>query len=273
MPGSSAPDHTWRLELPDEPIEVVGDELRLHQVVTNLLTNARKHTPAGTTVTVAATPSRVQVHDDGPGFPPDLLPHAFERFARADQSRQRDGGAGLGLSMVQAIVRSHGGTVAPHERARRHDDHGAAPRIDSGIPSARLTPRLSDNLGDRCGAEGDSDDGTGDGHPHRPSRGEHSREEFERAEARTAHNYHPLPVVLAHAEGAWMTDVDGRRFLDLLAGYSALNFGHGHPRLRRRRARAARQADADQPGVRPRPVRRLLPPRSATCAARTWCCR
>ena len=58
-----------------------------------------------------------------------------------------------------------------------------------------------------------------------------SAEEFERAEARTAHNYHPLPVVLSHAEGAWMTDVDGRRFLDLLAGYSALNFGHSHPAL------------------------------------------
>ena len=55
--------------------------------------------------------------------------------------------------------------------------------------------------------------------------------EVERAEARTAHNYHPLPVVLAHGEGAWMTDVDGNRFLDLLAGYSALNFGHSHPRL------------------------------------------
>jgi ornithine--oxo-acid transaminase len=59
----------------------------------------------------------------------------------------------------------------------------------------------------------------------------HSREEFERAEARTARNYHPLPLVLAHGEGAWMTDVDGRRFLDFLAGYSALNFGHGHPAL------------------------------------------
>jgi ornithine--oxo-acid transaminase len=46
-----------------------------------------------------------------------------------------------------------------------------------------------------------------------------------------AHNYHPLPVVLAHGEGAWVTDVDGKRYLDCLAGYSALNFGHGHPRL------------------------------------------
>ncbi|MER6916961.1 ornithine--oxo-acid transaminase [Streptomyces sp. NPDC000594] len=51
------------------------------------------------------------------------------------------------------------------------------------------------------------------------------------AEAHSAHNYHPLPVVIASAEGAWMTDVEGRRFLDMLAGYSALNFGHGNPRL------------------------------------------
>ncbi|GAA3803095.1 ornithine--oxo-acid transaminase [Nocardioides panacisoli] len=63
------------------------------------------------------------------------------------------------------------------------------------------------------------------------SKGGATPAEVLRAEARTAHNYHPLPVVLAQAEGAWMTDIDGRRFLDMLAGYSALNFGHGHPRL------------------------------------------
>ncbi|WUV84808.1 ornithine--oxo-acid transaminase [Streptomyces sp. NBC_01476] len=51
------------------------------------------------------------------------------------------------------------------------------------------------------------------------------------AEAHSAHNYHPLPVVVASAEGAWVTDVEGRRYLDMLAGYSALNFGHGNPRL------------------------------------------
>jgi ornithine--oxo-acid transaminase len=51
------------------------------------------------------------------------------------------------------------------------------------------------------------------------------------AESHSAHNYHPLPVVIASAEGAWMTDVEGRRYLDMLAGYSALNFGHAHPRL------------------------------------------
>src|SRR5947199_7090465 len=51
------------------------------------------------------------------------------------------------------------------------------------------------------------------------------------ADAHSAHNYHPLPVVISSAEGAWATDVEGRRYLDLLAAYSALNFGHRHPRL------------------------------------------
>ena len=109
------PDHRWRLELPSDvpqPVEVTGDEQRLHQVVTNLLTNALKHTPAGTTVTVSVRPDGFDVHDDGPGFPPEFVDHAFERFARVDQARERSGGAGLGLSLVEAIVGSHGGTVA-----------------------------------------------------------------------------------------------------------------------------------------------------------------
>jgi two-component system OmpR family sensor kinase len=116
-----APQHRWRLALPlagdpeePAPVHVVGDRLRLHQVVTNLLTNARKYTPVGTTVTVTVREGGFSVHDDGPGFPPDLIDHAFERFSRGDQSRHRehrDGGAGLGLSLVQAIVTSHGGSV------------------------------------------------------------------------------------------------------------------------------------------------------------------
>ncbi len=60
------------------------------------------------------------------------------------------------------------------------------------------------------------------------------------AAAHSAHNYHPLPVVIAEAEGAWVTDVGGRRYLDLLAAYSAINFGHRHPRLV---AAAQRQLD------------------------------
>ncbi len=124
------PDHAWRLKLPAESIVVTGDEQRLHQVVTNLLTNARKHTPPGTTVTVTAltvadgpgaddqpagqSVAEIRVHDDGPGFPADLVGSAFERFTRADSSRTRgdEGGAGLGLSLVHAIVAAHGGTVS-----------------------------------------------------------------------------------------------------------------------------------------------------------------
>ncbi|MCA1984003.1 sensor histidine kinase [Nocardioides nematodiphilus] len=120
------PLHRWRLVLPADgdpeepaPVHVTGDPLRLHQVITNLLTNARKHTPPGTTVTVSVQPGGFSVHDDGPGFPPELIDHAFERFSRGDQSRHRehrDGGAGLGLSLVQAIVTSHGGMVTLDSR-------------------------------------------------------------------------------------------------------------------------------------------------------------
>jgi two-component system OmpR family sensor kinase len=106
-----APDHRWRLDVPEEVVEVPGDEQRLHQVITNLLTNARKYTPPGTTVTVAARTDGFVVHDDGPGFPPQLLSTAFERFSRADTARNRADGAGLGLALVDAIVAAHGGSV------------------------------------------------------------------------------------------------------------------------------------------------------------------
>ena len=210
--GRSGRDHRWRLELPDEPALVHGDSARLHQVLVNLLGNAR--TPAGTTVTArvlwggphssprpspylapygmvhgpaygpqnnpnngnansntnansngfgpgspyafghgpgqgapsggggsgspyaapygspyavaraAAHPGTfgppqppsylsLQIEDDGPGIPSDLLPHVFERFARGDASRSRTAGGstGLGLAIVQAVVAAHGGRV------------------------------------------------------------------------------------------------------------------------------------------------------------------
>ena len=117
-------DHRWQLDLPDEPVVVTGDTSRLTQVLTNLLANARTHTPAGTTVTVGLGRSdggvRLTVVDDGPGIAPDLLPHVFERFARGSASRSRhDGSTGLGLAIVDAVVAAHGGTVAVHSRPRR----------------------------------------------------------------------------------------------------------------------------------------------------------
>lgn len=113
-------NHTWQLALLlDSPALVTGDEARLHQVVANLLANARVHTPAGTTVvaSVEVVDERcvIRVRDDGPGIPPHLLPSVFERFTRADASRARtshqDGGSGLGLAIVSAIVAAHGGGI------------------------------------------------------------------------------------------------------------------------------------------------------------------
>ncbi|WP_329482362.1 HAMP domain-containing histidine kinase [Kribbella sp. NBC_01484] len=112
-----SPDHHWALSLPPEPVVVTGDEQRLHQVVTNLLSNARRHTPAGTTVTVELIADDrhtavLTIHDNGPGIPADLQPNVFKRFTRADTSRTRDsGGSGLGLSLAQSITEAHGGIV------------------------------------------------------------------------------------------------------------------------------------------------------------------
>jgi two-component system, OmpR family, sensor kinase len=112
----AAPDHVWRLDLPDESLALDGDAARLHQVLANLLANARTHTPPGTTVTVSVRPdgdgALLRVCDDGPGIAPELLPEVFERFARGDSSRSRAAGStGLGLAIVAAVVEAHDGTV------------------------------------------------------------------------------------------------------------------------------------------------------------------
>ncbi|EST28415.1 sensor histidine kinase [Streptomyces roseochromogenus] len=109
-------DHNWRLDLPDEPALVSADAARIQQVLVNLLGNARKHTPPGTTVTARVQRRGswmcVDVEDNGQGIPPDLLPHVFERFARGDSARSRaTGSTGLGLAIVQAVATAHGGAV------------------------------------------------------------------------------------------------------------------------------------------------------------------
>ncbi|MET9410193.1 HAMP domain-containing sensor histidine kinase [Streptomyces sp. NPDC002935] len=109
-------DHNWRLELPEEPALVSADAARLQQVMVNLFANARTHTPPGTTVTARVHRHGpwlcVDVQDDGPGIPADLLPRVFERFARGDSSRSRSSGStGLGLAIVQAVAAAHGGAV------------------------------------------------------------------------------------------------------------------------------------------------------------------
>ncbi|MEV7395680.1 HAMP domain-containing sensor histidine kinase [Aeromicrobium sp. NPDC092404] len=114
------PERSWTFDVPDEPVTVTGDEQRLHQAVTNLLTNASRHTPPRTTVDVrlrADDQVRIDVHDDGPGIDPALVPTIFDRFVRGDSSRTRSsGGAGLGMSLVRAIMQAHGGAAAVESR-------------------------------------------------------------------------------------------------------------------------------------------------------------
>ena len=137
-----APDHAWELgEAADIP--VLGDEAALRQILTNLLANARVHTPAGTRVVVSLTRSddeavaacvrargctkgqgkaegapassmvAIRVADDGPGIPPAIRDRVFDRFVRGDSSRTRDGhgSSGLGMSIVESLARAMGGSV------------------------------------------------------------------------------------------------------------------------------------------------------------------
>lgn len=154
-------DHVWRLDLPEEPALVSADAPRLQQVLINLLANAGTHTPQGTTVTARVRRRGlwlcVDVEDDGPGIPEELLPHVFERFARGDSSRSRSSGStGLGLAIVQAVAIAHGGAVTvdsepgrtvftvylpaltpPTGRVARRADRQPDPQDHHGVPAQR----------------------------------------------------------------------------------------------------------------------------------------
>jgi two-component system OmpR family sensor kinase len=112
-------DHRWTLDLAHDPVTVLGDDHRLREMVNNLLTNARVHTPAGTTVELALSVDEasnaavLRVTDDGPGISPESRPRVFERFYRADSVRApQTGSSGLGLAIVSAVARAHGGDVS-----------------------------------------------------------------------------------------------------------------------------------------------------------------
>ncbi|HEY2636623.1 MAG TPA: DUF5995 family protein, partial [Solirubrobacteraceae bacterium] len=117
---------------PSEPVHLIADVLRMEQALGNLVDNALRH--GGGTVELVAHTRGDTVHlhvlDDGPGFPDDFLPGAFERFTRGDPARGR-GGAGLGLAIVQAIAEAHGGRA----RARNRPEGGADVWLE--LPHAR----------------------------------------------------------------------------------------------------------------------------------------
>jgi len=114
---AAGPDHPITADI-EPDIFVLGDNKRIHQAIANLLANARTHTPLGTKITVRAKSgkddTRVSVSDEGPGLSPADQKKIFERFFRADPSRQRSSGegSGLGLSIVDAIMKLHGGSVS-----------------------------------------------------------------------------------------------------------------------------------------------------------------
>ncbi len=144
---AAGPDHRWSLNVPPEPVVTLGSRHQLHQVVTNLLANARTHTPAGTSVRAVLTVERdprhpdrtavLEIHDNGPGIPAGQLGSIFDRFVRGDTARARmPGGSasrstGLGLSIVRAVVSAHGGTV------------GVASRCLADIPNGQAVPGTS----------------------------------------------------------------------------------------------------------------------------------
>jgi two-component system, OmpR family, sensor kinase len=184
----AATGHCWQLELPEKPVLVRGDELRLHQVLANLLSNAARHTPAGTNVKVslhaesagdprsartASSPGHpgpgagsgefaaaagvavVTVTDSGPGIPPELQPDVFERFVRGDSARSHAAGSsGLGLAIVHAVTSAHGGAASVASRPGETRFTISLPPLSD--PSCRRDwragrPGLGDGNGDEAG--------------------------------------------------------------------------------------------------------------------------
>jgi two-component system OmpR family sensor kinase len=138
------------------PVVVDGDEPRLRQVVTNLVANALRHTPPGTPVELAVGRDDghglVQVRDHGPGIAPEQARKVFERFFRADASRQRGhgGGSGLGLAIVAAIVTAHGGRV------------GLSETLGGGATFVVRLPLRPDPADEGSGAADDENDARGE---------------------------------------------------------------------------------------------------------------
>lgn len=176
---AAGPDHNWVIDLPEEPVGVIGDDARLRQVLVNLLANARTHTPAGTTVTTSLEryDSQVvlRVCDDGPGIDPAVIGTMFERFVRGDESRNRaTGSTGLGLSIVKAVVEAHGGTVGVSSEpgdtefvvrlpAAMGADWAALPEAEAEVDEQFDPASGSEGVAQAHGAEDPESDGSADG--------------------------------------------------------------------------------------------------------------
>ena len=149
MPKLDARKQRLVKELPAEPVELEGDSVRLAQVLSNLINNASKFSPAGSRIQLRATFEQGQVEirikDEGAGIDPAFLPRIFDLFAQGDQSLDRaQGGLGIGLTLVKHMVQLHGGTVQAHSEGmgRGTEVRVTLPgRIAAPQPVARTEPR------------------------------------------------------------------------------------------------------------------------------------
>ena len=117
QPTITAGGHNLQVCVPDTEVCVMGDPLRLAQVISNLINNAAKYTPSGgrIRITLATEDGEavVRVIDDGMGIPPEMLDHVFEMFAQVDRTLERaQGGLGIGLSLVRQLAQLHGGSIS-----------------------------------------------------------------------------------------------------------------------------------------------------------------
>jgi hypothetical protein len=136
----AGPDVEVHLDAPHETT-VLADPERLRQAVDNLLDNALRFAPPGSRVEVRLRKEErpdgrravIEVADSGPGFPPEFLPRAFERFERADAARTREGGgSGLGLAIARSLARAHGGDAV----AANRPSGGAVVRLELPLAGA-----------------------------------------------------------------------------------------------------------------------------------------
>ena len=132
--------HQWTADIPDDPVLIRGDAGQIAQLLGNLLSNARKHTPVGTSVTaqlaVKGENAVFIVTDTGPGIDPALIGKIFDRFVRGDSARTAsEGSTGLGLSIVRSVARAHGGEATVSSRPGRTEFRVALPLANKRGPA------------------------------------------------------------------------------------------------------------------------------------------
>jgi two-component sensor histidine kinase len=151
----TAARHEFRVVVPDEPIWLYADAARITQVLTNLLNNSAKYTPRGGRVVLEARREEdravIEVRDNGMGIPPEALPTVFDMFRQVNRPEKSQGGLGIGLGLVERLVKAHGGTIEAHSAGV---GRGASfvvrlPLARDGEESVPARPSLAESAGGR----------------------------------------------------------------------------------------------------------------------------